>query len=236
VGNADLAPAVHQALTAYDDRGVVQPILAMETPSREKGTWTVRPDGTMQTIYRLHPDAIWHDGTPLHAQSFAFGWTLQNDPELPISGSGGVMGLLHRVETPDDLTLVLEWSTTYPFANAIGRSALPPLPVHILEGPYRADKSRLPDLAYWTREFIGVGPYQLSAWEPGSHIVLKAFDRHFAGRPKIDTIVARFMPHQPTIVANLLAGTIDGVINRALDFEQAILVKEEWERGAASPW
>lgn len=235
VGNADLGPAVHQGLTTYDDRGVVHPVLAAELPSREKGTWIVRVDGTMQTTYRLRPKVSWHDGTPLVAQSFVFGWTVTKDPELPISASGSVAKLLQGINTPDDGTLVLEWATTYPFAHAIARSGLAALPVHLLEGPYQTDKERFPDLPYWKREFVGLGPYQLAGWEPGSHLVLKAYDRHYAGRPKVDTVVVRFLPHQPTIVANLLAGAVDGVINRALDFEQAMFVKEEWERAGRKP-
>ncbi|MDR7520760.1 MAG: ABC transporter substrate-binding protein, partial [Armatimonadota bacterium] len=235
VGTADLAQAVHRGLASYDDRGILHPVLATEVPSRERGTWIVRPDGTMQTTYRLRPHVTWHDGTPLTARAFALGWELVNDRELPISATGSVRGLLDHLEVRDDHTLVLEWGRTYPFAHALTLSAFPAVPPHLVEATYRAEPTRVPDLAYWTREFVGLGPYQLGAWEPGSHIVLRAYDGYFAGRARIDTIDVRFMPHQPTIVANLLAGTVDGVINRALEFEQAMLVKEEWERAGRRP-
>lgn len=157
VGNADLAQAVHQGLTSHDDRGVLLPVLAADIRSREHGTWTIRPDGTMQTLYRLRPGVAWHDGTPFRAESFAFGWTLTSDPELPISGSGSVVGLVNRVVATDDLTLAVEWASTYPFAHALHRSAMPAVPAHILEATYRSDKTHLPELAYWTREFVGWG-------------------------------------------------------------------------------
>jgi peptide/nickel transport system substrate-binding protein len=235
VGNADLAAAVHPGLTTYDDRGAAHPVLAAELPSRERGTWTVRPDGTMQTIYRLRPNVTWHDGTRVSAANFAFGWSLMSENQLPISGSGSLTSQLGRVEAQDDLTLVMEWPRTYPFAHTIGHSGLPAMPIHLLESTYRTDPARLPELAYWTREFVGVGPYQLTAWEPGSHLTLKAYDGYFAGRAKVDTITVKFIPNESTIVANLLAGTVDGVINRALEFEQAMLVKEEWERAGRKP-
>ncbi len=235
IGSGDLVLAVHQGLVTYDDRGEPHPRLATDIPSRDRGTWLVRPDGTMQITYRIRPGVTWHDGRPLTARDFRFGWEVYTDPELPISGSGSVKGILDRVETPDDLTLVLEWGKTYPFAHTLGISALPAVPVHIVEETYRADKSRVPEMSYWLREFIGVGPYLLASWEPGSHLVLKAYDSYFGGRARIDTITARFIPSQPTIVANLLAGSVDGVINRALEFEQAMLVKEEWERAGRKP-
>jgi peptide/nickel transport system substrate-binding protein len=235
IGSGDLVLAVHQGLVTYDDRGEPHPTLATAVPSRDQGTWTVRPDGTMLTTYRIRPGITWHDGRPLTARDFKLGWEIYTDPEMPISGSGSVKGLLDRVETPDDLTLNLEWAKTYPFAHTLGISALPAIPAHIVEETYRADKSRVPELSYWLREFVGVGPYQLASWEPGSHLVLKAYDAYFGGRAKIDTITAQFIPNQPTIVANLLAGSVDGVINRALEFEQAMLVKDEWERGGRKP-
>src|SRR5688572_17101482 len=64
IGAASLSLAVHQGLAVYDERNVQHPMLAAELPSRERGTWIVRPDGTMQTTYRLRPNITWHDGTP----------------------------------------------------------------------------------------------------------------------------------------------------------------------------
>src|SRR5438067_7636527 len=34
-----------------------------EIPAVERGTWTLKPDGTMDSTYKLHPAARWHDGT-----------------------------------------------------------------------------------------------------------------------------------------------------------------------------
>ena len=48
-------------------------LLAVEVPSRERGSWVVRDDGTMQTTYRLHPGVTWHDGTALDAEDFVLG-------------------------------------------------------------------------------------------------------------------------------------------------------------------
>src|SRR5439155_18902740 len=87
----------------------------------------------------------------------------------------------------------------------------------------------------WTREFVGVGPYRLHDWEPGSHLVLKAYEGFYAGRAKIDTIIVRFLPDENAVVANLLAGAVDGSLARAIEFGQAIFVKREWERQGKRP-
>src|SRR5438093_8955199 len=83
VGELDLA--VHQWLASYDEHGAGQPMLAAELPSREGGTWLVRPDGSMQTIYHLRPGVTWHDGHSMTAQDFVFGWRVLQDPELATS-------------------------------------------------------------------------------------------------------------------------------------------------------
>ncbi len=231
-GNIRLA--VHQYLATYDDRGGLHPMLARELPSPANGTWTVRPDGTMQTIYHLRPGVTWHDGTVLTARDVVLGWQVGRDPDLPIS-SPLVARQIREIQTPDDLTLVMEWSTTNPFANALANDELGPLPVHLLGSVYPADKERFPRLPYWKREFVGVGPYRLVEWEAGSHLVLSAYDGFFRGRPKIDTITFRFISNAPTVVAGLLAGALDGAIPRAVDFSQAMFVKREWERAGLQP-
>lgn len=230
----NLRLAVHQYLATYDDVGNLHPMLAVQLPNQSDGTWLVRADGSMQTTYRLHPNVTWHDGTRLTPRDFVLGWSVSRDPDLPIS-SPVVARLISRIDAPDDHTLVLEWTGTYPFANAMTNDEIGPLPAHIIETAYREDKEKFPNLPYWKREFVGVGPYQLVEWEPGSHMVVKAYDRFYAGRARIDTLTLRFIPNAPTVVANLLAGAVDGAIPRAVDFTQAMQVKNEWERGGKRP-
>lgn len=230
----NLRLAVHQALARHDDAGGLHPMLATELPSQEKGTWVVRPDGTMQTTYRIHPNVTWHDGAPLTGRDFVLGHAVTRDPDLPVS-SRGLAPSIDRIDVPDPHTLILEWSRTYPLANAIVRDDLGPMPAHLLQPIYETDKERFAQLPYWTREFVGVGPYRLAEWEAGSHMTLRAYDGFYRGRAKIDTLIFRFIPNQPTVVANLLAGAIDGAIPRALDFSQVMLVKDEWQRAGRSP-
>lgn len=232
-GGLDLKLALHHRLATYDERGNLLPMLARELPSRERGTWLVRSDGTMQTTYPLRPNMSWHDGAPLTARDFAFAWTVTNDPDIPLSGRTG--SLVGRIEMPDDHTLVLEWTNTYPFANALVDDTMAPLPVHLLEATYRQDKERFQQMRYWTREFIGTGPFRLAEWEPGSHITAQAYDGFYGGRAKVDTIVFRFITDEATAVANLLSGAVDGALARTVDFSSAVLVRDTWRSAGKHP-
>ncbi|MBM2811411.1 MAG: hypothetical protein HW416_2170 [Chloroflexi bacterium] len=232
-GGLDLKLALHHRLATYDERGNLLPMLARDLPARDRGTWVLRPDGTMQTTYTLRPNASWHDGTPLTARDFAFAWTVTTDPDIPLSGRIG--SLIGRIDTPDDHTLVMEWANTYPFANALVDDAMAPLPVHLLEATYRSDKDRFQQLGYWTREFVGTGPFRLAQWEPGSHITAQAYDGFYGGRAKVDTLVFRFIVDEGTAIANLLSGAVDGALARTLDFESAVQVRDDWLRSGKKP-
>ena len=54
-------------LVVKDERGVPQPLLAAELPSRDAGTWIVNADGTMATTWKIRANAKWHDGQPVRA-------------------------------------------------------------------------------------------------------------------------------------------------------------------------
>jgi peptide/nickel transport system substrate-binding protein len=155
------------------------------------------------------------------------------DPALPVSGRR-IGGLIERVDTPDERTLVIHWKATYPFANAINQDELGPLPTHILQSAYEADKSRLESHPYWKREFVGTGPYRLVQWEPGSHIAAEAYERFYAGKPKIDSVVFRFIPDGSTALANFMAGHVDGSLE-AIDLNQVVFAREEMLRAGRQP-
>ncbi|MBM2812251.1 MAG: hypothetical protein HW416_3010 [Chloroflexi bacterium] len=231
---SNLRLALSQRLATFDDRGELLPMLAVELPSQERGTWVVRPDGTMQTTYRLQPGVTWHDGAPLTSADVALGWRVMGDKDFGLSVSA-VTRLITTIDTPDDSTFVMEWASPYPSANAIVSDDVGPLPAHLLGEQYQREKDRLMDHPYLSHEFVGLGPYRLSEWERGSHLVLKAYDGFYGGRAKIDTLIVRFIPNPSTAVANLLSGVVDGILPRTLDFTQAMFVKDEWARTGKHP-
>ncbi len=224
--------AVQNRLAVYDNRGNALPQLAVELPTQANGTWVIRTDGTMQTTYRIRPNVTWHDGAPLTARDFVFGWTVVNDPDLPIENRA-VAQEIARIETPDDHTLVIEWKVVDADANVIYLDDIGPLPVHLLATAYASDKDQFWRLPYWTREFVGVGPYELVEWDPGRQVLLHAYDGFYRGRAKIDRVTILFIPNVDTIVANILAGTVDW--SSDLKFEQNTAIKRQWESAGQKP-
>jgi peptide/nickel transport system substrate-binding protein len=130
----------------------------------------------------------------------------------------------------------MEWKSTYPFAAELADADMVPLPVHLLGGVYETEaRDQFLELPYWTRSFVGVGPYMVAEWEPGSHILLTAYDGYYRGKAKINRITVRFIPDPNTAVANLLSGAVDAVMPGTLELAQSTLVRGQWEASGRKP-
>ena len=220
------------ALDLIDDRNVPRPYLAESLPQLNTDTWRLLPDGRMETIYRLKPNLVWHDGIPLTAHDFVFSWRTYATLELGAASSAPI-SLMEEATAPDDRTLRIRWRQPYPQAGVLqasGRlSEFPALPRHILEAAY--DEGQWDAFAahpFWTREFVGLGPYKLERWDPGTSIEGVAFADHVGGRPRIDRVRLIFTPDSNSALANLLSGGIHIAMDNAVFFQQGITAKREW--------
>jgi peptide/nickel transport system substrate-binding protein len=216
-----------------DDVGTLRPVLADAVPSLENGRWALQPDGRMETTWKLKPNLRWHDGTPFTADDLVFTGQLGQDPELPYFRHPG-FAFVERIEAADPQTAIVYWRKPYVSADTLFTPTIDtsritiPLPKHLLEEAYLANKMALRDLPYWTDQFVGVGPFRVRAWEQGSHVVLDAFDGYALGRPRIDQIEVRFIPDGNTLVANVLAGRVDASVGRQLSLDQTIAAENQW--------
>src|SRR5439155_97059 len=104
------------------------------------------------------------------------------------------------------------------------------LPRHLLLDAYeRSDKQGFLNNQYWTREFVGLGPYRLGEWEFSSHTEGLAFDQYFLGRPKIDRVVFRYFGDVNSLVAEQR-----GLARYPYDLQRAqrLMGEAGWTRGA----
>ncbi len=216
------------ALAVVDGTGTARPYLAETLPRLNTPSWLVSPDGRMETTYQLRPGLTWHDGTPLAAEDFAFAYRVYTAPSMGIF-EVSPQDRIDDVLAPDPLTVVIRWRTPYPEAGSLRHAELDPLPRHILEQPFRQENwDQLANHPYWSREFIGAGPYRLERWEPGSHLETAAFPDHALGRPRIDRVIVRFIGDENTMLTNLLANNVDIAMDNSLRFEHAMVLKREW--------
>lgn len=230
--NADLALLNHEA--------VPTPYLVEALPQLNTDGWRVLPDGKMETTYRLKPNLTWHDGSLLSGEDFAFAWRVYSNPELGTANSLP-FSLIEDVVAVDARTVLLKWKRPYPAAGSLqsvgtGATGFPPLPRPILEAALATGAAdAMINHPYWTREYVGLGPYRLVRWEPGSFLEAEAFADHVLGKPKIDRIKVQFTPDANTALANMLAGEVQMAADDGIPVGIIPVLRKEWSPAAAGP-
>jgi peptide/nickel transport system substrate-binding protein len=227
---------VEQTMNAYfthrDGDLKAQPWLVEKIPSIQDGDWVLNADGTMVVTWKLRPNIKWHDGTPLSVEDVVFGWQVMTDKDIPAFGKADA-NKISKIDKVDDRTFKVTWKEPYVFADQglpqLGTTARP-LPRHILEADFNADKEKFKNNPYWTTKFIGTGPYKLVEWQQGSQITLAANPDYFLGKPKIDRIVFKFFTDTNTLVANILSGQVDVAVAPSVGLDQALTIKAQWDR------
>jgi peptide/nickel transport system substrate-binding protein len=230
-GISQIEEMVNAGLGIQDAAGTIHAMLAEEIPSIENGLWRVFPDGSMETMWRIRAGARWHDGTPFTTDDLIFTSEVERDRDLPIFRNVA-HGSIDQVEAADPRTVLIRWKTVFIEADTMFTSTRGlPMPRHLLEAPYRADKSDLTNLAYWNDGYVGTGPFKLREFARGSHLILDANEHYVLGRPKIDQMEVRFIPDPGTIAANILAGGVDTTLGGRLSLEWAKQVRDQWRGG-----
>lgn len=211
--------------------GVREARLAEAVPTTENGLWKVLPDGKMEMTWKIREGALWHDGTPFTAEDVVFSSKVATDRDLAVARSPHY-AFVDSVEAPDLRTVLVRWKSPYIDADMLfgGGNSLP-LPRHLLQEPYQSNHENFTQIPFWTREFIGTGPYKLRLWEPSGHLIVEANDRYVLGRPKVDEIEIRFIPSLTTAVANVLSGTVELTLGRGFALETAQTTREQWREG-----
>jgi peptide/nickel transport system substrate-binding protein len=185
----------------------------------------------METTYRFRAGLAWQDGTPFFAEDYVFGWQVYSNPDLGLARTAPFDGI-EEVVASDPRTLLIRWKRLYPDAGHMaGRDRqLAALPRHLLQAALEAESAdAFSNLAYWTRDYVGLGPYRLTRWEPGAFIEGAAFDQHARGRARIDRIKITFIRDRNTALANALSNEVHILADNVIQYQDAETLRREWE-------
>ena len=187
--------SMFNGLVELDDNANPHPDLAQ--------SWEVSDDSTTYTFH-LADGVRWHDGEPMTSADVKF--TFENILlNYHSRTKGGLSGILASIDTPDDTTVVFNF--TQPYAALLQRlnsTEAPILPKHVYEGVddvQTADANLSP---------VGTGPFKLESYQIDNEITLVRNDDYFkAGLPYLDRVVFRVIPDQNTQVLALEEGEVD---------------------------
>lgn len=223
-------------LFLQDEQGRWFPAIAAEPPSIEAGTWVLHEDGTSEAVYKVKKGVRWHDGVEFTVHDLVFFWTVALDPEIPW-GSRSQPLRISRMEPLDNYTLHTAWNRWESEIDTADLRWFWPMPRHILEETYLADKLRFINHPFWSTGFVGLGPYKLVRFEQGSHLDLTANVDYVLGPPKIKNIIVKFYADQAVLMSSLLAGSVQmtlhgAVAEGALSMTNGILLANQWSASA----
>ncbi|MBM2812863.1 MAG: hypothetical protein HW416_3622 [Chloroflexi bacterium] len=211
--------------------------LAERAPSVEDGSIAILPDGRMRVVYPLRKDVRWQDGAPFTAHDLTFSYRLMVDQGIPSNLPEGV-NQMSSVEATDDFTFVAMFKGPYYLGGSLGLRRFWPQPRHLLEPAYdRYLANKNPDevttLPYWTTEYVHLGPFRLTAFDPSEGMEFRANDGYFLGRPKIDVLRIRSFGDENVLFSHLLSGAVDMLMPGALNTELGYQLKERWDSTGA---
>jgi peptide/nickel transport system substrate-binding protein len=192
---ANLSSLVFSYLVVADGAGRLVGDLATEVPSLQNGGISL--DGRTYT-YHLRRGVLWHDGVRLTSHDVAFTWQVVVNPRNNVFHREGYTEI-DRIETPDDVTVVVHLKRRYPpfvtkFFAPLQEGPKAILPEHLL--------ARLPEIntAAFNAAPIGSGPFKFVRWDRGRGIELVANEHYFRGRPKVDRIEFTVIPDDNTLM------------------------------------
>ncbi len=203
VGNA-----LFDALTYFDYTDQKLKPLACES-------WEANDDAT-QFTFHLREGAKFHNGDPVTAKDFKYAWERICNPKTTtqpsviayhlasvkgydemIAGSGTSLD----IETPDDLTLVVNLNAPYAdFAYVAAHPALAPVP----------SGGAAEDFDKFFLAPIGNGPFKMEGeWVDSQYIKVVRFDDYYGEKALVDGVDFMIYKDPQTAFTEFEAGTLD---------------------------
>ena len=206
----DAQAAVVEGLLAPDKDAKYVPVLATEVPTIENGGIVVAADGkTMKITYKLRPGVTWHDGKPFTSADVKYTWEAVKDEKFIAESKDG-SAEVESIDTPDDLTAVVNYNTILPtFASTLFTFGI--FPKHLLEGTDLNTSS-------YNETPVGTGPFKVTEFQRGQYVVTERYDGYWKkaengdALPYLDKIIFKMIPDTNTLITQLKSGEVNLVV------------------------
>jgi len=77
---------------------------------------------------------------------------------------------------------------------------------------------------------VHLGPFRLVDWGLGQNLMFERYDGFFLGRPKVGRVNIRVIQDTNTMLANMKAGELDIITEKALPTTASIDLRDDWRR------
>ncbi len=199
---------IMEGLTQYSED--LQPVPAVAK------RWEFSGDGRVIT-YFLRDDVFWSDGKRVTAKDFEYSWKRLLNPQTAAQYAYFLFDIENAAEynsgkirdpakvgvralAADVLEVRLKRPVVY----------FPSITTFMVTFPQREDiVTRYGDT--WTEpgKIVTNGPFTVAEWEHEYKLVLKANDRHYEGRPKLDTVILYVVEERTTALTLYETGELE---------------------------
>lgn len=212
VVGTDVYGHIFDPLLVIGGDGSLEPRLAVSWSTQDSLVWE----------FEIHPDAMWHDGTPVTSADVAYTFNLvASDSTLATHGYVRMLDMAEAV-TPTTIRFTLKNAT------AVFDRWASLIPV-IQEG---SAERYTPE--EFSRNPIGSGPYRFVSLQGSERLLLEVNDAYHLGRSSIDELEFISVPSASARLAGLRTGELD-VISGVPVAEVAGLRNESGIRVVAAP-
>jgi peptide/nickel transport system substrate-binding protein len=183
-------------LVVQDSDGQYKPALAL--------SWESTPDGRSWT-FRLRPGVTFQDGTPFNAAAVKYNIERILAPATASKQLASDIGPVRTIDTPDDLTVRLNYET--PWVTLL--DALRRTPIW---SPTAAERHGLNE---FQRNLVGAGPFTLGEWVKNDRIVLRRWGGYrgwnsaalHQGPAHLESVTIRFIGENAVLNEAVRAGS-----------------------------
>jgi peptide/nickel transport system substrate-binding protein len=191
--------AVRGLYMLYPDGKYKPDILVADAKTVTKPKFTV--------TYQIKPNAVWNDGTQVSADDVIFTFTTIMNPKNEVASRSGYDSIQRMVKVNAKTVKAI---FKQPYVNWRGLfSQL--LPKHALQGQSDFNQVWLTNIADpRNNKPIGNGPYLVTNYTKGQSVTLTANDKYWgATKPKIKTVVFRFITNTDSEIQAIRGGEVD---------------------------
>ncbi|WP_125098988.1 ABC transporter substrate-binding protein [Leucobacter chromiireducens] len=206
--NYNLAATVQEGLVTQDASGAVVPALAE--------SWETPDDTTY--VFTLREDAKFQNGDPVTPEDVVFSLQRAQDPELSPGISYYLANLASAEKTGDREVTVKSSAPDATFLVNLSNSGA------LVVTQQKFWEEHAGKVGTSSSLLMGTGPYQVTEFQPDSHVLLERVDTWWGGVPKAKTIRVNFIPDANTRLAAAQKGDID------IAFNVPINQAAEWQK------
>lgn len=187
----------------------------------------------------INKNAKWADGQNIVCADWFLGWQVGLSPKVSVNARADfekIKNIEWNSKTPQTCNV------TYVSANwSFDRDLPPVLPSHLEKSIFEKFKDE-PEgydrntnyISNPTNKALYNGPYFVSEFKLGSHIILNRNEYFFGTKPQIEKIIIKYISDTSSLKANLMAGQINMISAVGFPPDTAILFDEEFKKTNAS--